>query len=468
MTLETTDWKNLKVLVVGMARSGLAATRLSLSLGAHVIAADSRKKNELGETATLLSSWGVELVLGPHDQELLRKVDLVVVSPGVPLSSAFIQAAIRAKIPVWAEVELASRFLNGKIIGVTGTNGKSTITSLIGCLCEKAGYKTFTGGNLGTPLSEAALYREQPQILVCELSSYQLEGIVTFRPQVACVSNLTPDHIDRYPNFQAYGAAKKRIFMNQTENDFGVVNAGDYKTIEMVGGEQCQVVDFGFGTARSILNSSLASGARYDGQSIWVKCFGSAEEYQVRNRALRGKHNIENAMAAILCARLAGVEAQYIQAGMDAFPGLAHRLEYVGNINSVEYINDSKATNVDSAIVALQSFNKAVWLILGGRGKKVPYTPLVELSRRNVRAVLTIGEDAQVVESAFQSVVEVISCGDLGRAIEIVFQRASPGEVVLFSPACASFDQYRNYEERGNHFKMLVKSLPGFSRQENF
>ena len=446
------DLKNKRVLVVGLARSGVAAVGLACAKGAVVTAADRRSGEELGPAAVRLAGLGARLALGAHDERLFLDTDLVVVSPGVPLALPEIQAARRAGVPVVGEVELASWYLNGTLVGVTGTNGKSTVTSLIGCLCESSGARTFAGGNLGRPLSEAVLEGGGFDYLVCELSSFQLEGIDRFRPRVACLTNLTPDHIDRYPSHEAYGLAKKRIFSNQTEADFGVVNARDPATLALVDGERCARLSFGFGPP-------APRAARWDGEQIVVRIEADEERYPVRNRALRGDHNLENAMAAILAARLAGVAPAHVQAGLDRYPGLAHRLESAGVVGGVEYVNDSKATNVDSTIVALRAFASRVWLVAGGRGKGAPYAPMVEAARGRLAAVLAIGEDAPMLVAAFAGEAEVVACSDVAGALEVATARARPGDVVLLSPACASYDQFRNFEERGDHFKALVRRL---------
>jgi UDP-N-acetylmuramoylalanine--D-glutamate ligase len=288
------------------------------------------------------------------------------------------------------------------------------------------------------------------------LSSFQLEGIDSFRPHIAVLLNLTEDHLDRYATFQEYIDAKLRVFMNQTADDFGVVNARDPATLAMIKGEKCKSYTFGFGKPGP-------RSARWDGKAMHVDAGAGAESYQVKNRALRGDHNVENAMVAVLAARLGGVPAGKIQAGLDAYPGLAHRIEYAGTVRGVEYVNDSKGTNVDSTVVALKAFPKGVWLIAGGRGKGSPYEPMAEVSKGRVRGVLTVGEDAPKVKAAYVSVAEVIDCGDLAKAVRVAHQRASPGEVVLLSPACASYDQFKSFEERGERFKALVKALPGFT-----
>ena len=448
------DLTRKRALVVGLARSGVAAARLLLSRGAWVQVADRRSEDELGPEARALAEKGVRFELGPHREDVFSACDLMVVSPGVPLLLPQIQAAKAKGVQVIAEVELASWFLQGTLLSVTGTNGKSTVTALTACLCETAGFRTFAGGNLGRPLCEAVLDGRAWEFVVVELSSYQLEGIDTLHPKVACVTNLTPDHIDRYPSHEAYGAAKKRIFMNQTAADFGVVNARDPATLKMVQGERCTAYTFGFGP-------HAARAARWDGSAIVASIDGREERYLLRNRALRGDHNIENAMVALLEARLGGVPEGRIQAGLDAYPGLAHRIESAGTVGGVEYVNDSKATNVDSTLVALKTFPRDLWLIAGGRGKGTPYAPMVELSRGRVKGVLAIGEDAEIIAKAYEGVVEVFQCQDLEGAIRVAGARAKAGDVVLLSPACASFDQFKNFEERGERFKALVRQLAG-------
>ena len=450
----TFDLKNKRVLVVGLARSGVGAACLAVRHGATVVAADQRAEKDLGEAARTLQALGVKLVCGPHDPKVFNDCELMVVSPGVPLALPEIERARQAGVKVIGEVELASRFLTAPLIGITGTNGKSTTTALAGCLCEKAGHRTFAGGNLGRPLSDAAMAMPAAnwEYIVCELSSFQLEGIDTLRPRVACVTNLTPDHIDRYRSHQAYGAAKKRIFMNQTAQDLGVVNARDSATVAMLQGERCRAYSFGFG-------KPAPRAARWDGKAIHLDVGQGPESYLLRNKALRGDHNADNAMLAVLAVRLAGVAADKIQQGLDAFPGLAHRIESAGVVNGVEYINDSKGTNVDSTIVALKAF-KNIWLIAGGRGKGAPYEPMVQAGVGRVKCVLTIGEDAPKVHAAYQGRALVIDCGDLARAVKTAQEYASPGDVVLLSPACASYDQFKNFEERGERFKSLVQALP--------
>lgn len=453
------DLKDKRILVVGLGKSGFGAARLALREGARVTAFDERAADTLdGGMLAALSERGAEIACGgradERRSEMFRSPDLVVVSPGFPLARPEIVAARAAGVRVVGEIEFASWFLNrdALVIGISGTNGKSTVTALTGALCGASGRATFAGGNLGDPLSEAILCGRHLDFAVLELSSFQLEGIDTLHPRVACLTNLTPDHIDRYVDHAAYGAAKKRIFRNQNESDFGVVNARDEGVLALIEGARCQKLTFGFGAPAD-------RAARFEAGEIVLRLTSGEERYRLANANLRGPHNAENAMAAILCARLSGVDRDAVQRGLDTYPGLSHRLESLGHIDGVEFINDSKATNVDSTLVALKSFERGVFLIAGGRGKGLPYQPLVEEALGRVECVLTIGEDAPLIEAAFRQRVPVIGCGDLETAARTALARASAGDVILLSPACASYDQFANFEARGDAFRTLFQAL---------
>ncbi len=454
------DLRGQHVLVVGLARSGLAAARLAAARGARVKATDRRVATELAPLGELEAA-GVELALGGHDPADFTGADLVVVSPGVPMALPEIQEARRQGVPVLAEVELAWRLLPDGVpaVGITGTNGKSTTTALAGALLQRH-RPTFTGGNLGTPLSDLVLSGRRVEAVVLELSSFQLEGIERFRPAVAACLNVTPDHLDRYRDLEDYAAAKARLFRNQEPGDFAVANARDDRTLAMASGSRGQAWTFGFGPAapRAARDPSGGEGPC----QVVVTAPGGEERYQVRSRALRGRHNRENAMAAVLCARLLGTPPGEIQAGLDAFPGLPHRLELVREHRGVEWVNDSKATNVDSTAVGLSAFpagRPSVLLIMGGRGTGAPYAPLRSLFPGRVKALFTIGEDGPAVERELGDLVPTERCGTLPAAVVKAAAAAAAGDVVLLSPACASFDQFRSYEERGETFRILAEEL---------
>jgi UDP-N-acetylmuramoylalanine--D-glutamate ligase len=446
-----------RVLVVGLARSGVAAARVALARGARVTVTDRRAATELAPVVQELGST-VSFALGGHDPADFTGADLVVVSPGVPLALPEIQAARRQGVPVWAEVELAWRLLPPvPLVAITGTNGKSTTTALAGALLGKD-RRVFVGGNLGTPLCELVLSAREVDALVVELSSFQLEGIERLRPRVGAFLNLTPDHLDRYRDLSDYGLAKARLFMNQEAGDAAVANARDARAVALAGASRGVLLTFGFG------DPAPRAARAAEGDGFWLAAGPEApERYLVRSRALRGRHNLENAMAAALCARALGVPGALVQAGLDAFPGLPHRLELVRERGGVEWVNDSKATNVDSTQVGLAAFpakGPHVVLVLGGRGKRAPYAPLAPLFRDRVKAVLTIGEDAPTIERELGALAPTERSGTLQGAVRRAAALAGPGDVVLLSPACASYDQFKNYEQRGEAFRQLVQELP--------
>ncbi|MDY7228669.1 UDP-N-acetylmuramoyl-L-alanine--D-glutamate ligase [Hyalangium rubrum] len=447
-----------KVGVFGLAKSGVAAIRLLLAHGAQVTAIDARDEAALGEVARELASKGVTLALGPTPPGLLEAQSLLVVSPGVPLTLPELKAARAAGIPMWGEIELAWRLLSHvPLIGITGTNGKSTTTALTAELFAKGGGRTFVGGNLGRPLAEGALTPKDWDTLVVELSSFQLEGIDQMRPKGAAILNLTPDHLDRYESHEAYGAAKARIFLNQREGDFAVVNADDPHVMRLA--LQAKVPVYGF----SLMGLPEPGGPKLAGLAVarpgGFRLDFLGEAFALTNRALRGSHNVQNAMAAAMLARLGGVPREAVQAGLDSYPGLPHRLESVRMLDGVEWVNDSKATNVDSVLVALRTFAGNLLLIAGGKGKGAPYEPMVEESRGKVKTVLTIGQDAPTLATAYEGEVTVEACGTLEAAVRRAHELAKPGDTVLLSPACASYDQFKNFEDRGDTFKRLVQAL---------
>jgi len=447
------DLTGRKVLVVGLARSGAAAARLCAREGARVTVTDRRSAADLASEVRGLASSNVSFSLGGHDGRDFTSCDLVVVSPGVPLALPEIGAARRAGIPVLGEVELASRFLGEvPMVAITGTNGKSTTTALAGSLFL-GDRRTFVGGNLGTPLSDLPLSGAPVDVVVLELSSFQLEAIERFRPRVGAILNVTPDHLDRYAGMAEYGAAKARLFENQQTGDVAVANERDPRALAAARSTRGDVVTFGFGPR-------AAMAARDDGEVLrWTGPSGDPERYLIRCRALRGRHNRENAMAAVACARIMGVPGPVVQRGLDEFPGLPHRLELVAERSGVEWVNDSKSTNVDSTAVGLAAFpagRPSVVLLLGGRGKKAPYSPLRPLFPGRVKALLTLGEDAPAIERELGDLGPTESCGDLATAVSRAALLAAPGDVVLLSPACASYDQFQSYEERGEAFRRLA------------
>jgi len=449
-----------KALVVGLARSGVAAGRLLCREGAIVTATDVRPASALADAVARLLPLGVRFELGGHEEAAFLAADLIVVSPGVPLAGPELGAARRAGVPILGEAELASRFVPEPLVAITGTNGKSTTTALIGHLLSAAGKRVFVGGNLGTPFCERVLDGGELDVSVVELSSFQLEAVETLRPQVAVLTNLTPDHLDRYPDADAYYEAKRAIFRAQEAGDFAVVNAGDPKTLALHAGARSS--PFSFGAAYYGVAPAFA-GARDDGAALHVAGLpGMAdgqESYEDLGKALRGRHNRENAMAAILAARLCGVPADAIRAALPTFGGLPHRLELVRVRGGVEWLNDSKATNVDSAYVALAALPGPVVWIAGGLGKGAPYAPLRPLLEGRVKSILTIGSDAGAIAAQLGDLTPIVPCGTLDEAVRVAEREASAGDAVLLSPACASFDQFTSYVHRGEAFRSLVEAL---------
>ncbi len=448
------------VVVLGAGKSGLSAARLLVRAGARVSVYDEQPRESLGPAAAALSAQGATLVAG----QPLAKVDvgtpaLVVVSPGVPLALPSLQQAKDRGVPVWGEVELAGRVLapGVPVVGITGTNGKSTTTALAGALLGAGGLRPFVGGNLGTPLSDAA-EGPRPGAYVVELSSYQLEGLQTLRVNAAAVLNLTPDHLDRYASLPAYAEAKARIFQSQGPEDLAVLNLDDPWTPRFVPHLRAPATGFTLDERTTLPGGFTGAAVASPGG---FRVTGQEASYRVDNRALRGAHNLQNAMAATLLALHVGIPPADVQQGLDDFPGLPHRLESIRTLDGVEWVNDSKATNVDAAVVALRAFppGSRLWLLAGGKGKGAPYAPLREAAGGKVAAVLTLGQDGPLIQKEFATHYTVHACGTLERAVARARELARPGDVVLLSPACASFDQFRNFEDRGDTFRRLVQAL---------
>lgn len=443
--------------VIGLGKSGIGAAKLLLRRGAKVVALD-----ENPAAKAPFEDPQFELKAGPFPPEFWKGASAVVVSPGVPLSKPELVAARNAGATIYGEIELAYRTMPqgaGPLLGVTGTNGKSTTTALLGELVKQHVPRTFVGGNLGTAFTLAYEDpREKPyEQHVIELSSFQLEGMVNARFKGAAILNLTPDHIDRYASHEEYGLAKARIFSTQQKGDFAVVNADDEHVMRLAKLAKVPVYAFTLDGQRT--NPGLA-GLAVGSKDKFIFTFGAPTAFTVNNRALRGAHNLQNAMAAAMMARLAGIPDDAIQRGLDSFPGLPHRLEFVRERYGVEWINDSKATNVDSSLVAMKALSGNLLVIAGGKGKGAPYDPLVEAARGKVKALFTIGKDAPAIAAAFKGVCPIHDCGTLENAVSQAAEISTRGDTVLLSPACASYDQFNNFEHRGDVFKTLVRSLP--------
>jgi UDP-N-acetylmuramoylalanine--D-glutamate ligase len=444
------ELRGKRALVVGLARTGVATALFCVARGATVTATDSRTEDEIGKEIAKLREAGVTLELGGHQEKTFLAQDLVVPSPGVPADAPLLKAARGKGITIWSEIELAYRFLKGRLIGITGSNGKTTTTALMDHILKNAGFSTILAGNIGTPLISRVDASRDHTVTVVELSSFQLELIETFRPNIGIFLNLTPDHLDRHLTMKAYGAAKARIFENQTEEDAAVLNADDPATNPYAPTRPRQ---YWFSRKRRV-----AQGACVRGEEIVFRGDGVEEVVLKRGDIpLAGAHNLENVLAAVAAARIAGAEKGAIAEGVRSFAGVEHRLEFVAEIAGVRYYNDSKATNVDATLKALDAFPGRVLVILGGKDKGSDYTVLQKPLREKAILALLVGAAAEKIEKQIAGSVAIEHAGTIERAVEIASHAARPGDVVVLAPACASFDQFENYEHRGRVFKEMVR-----------
>jgi UDP-N-acetylmuramoylalanine--D-glutamate ligase len=450
------DLEGKRVLVVGLGRTGLVVSLFAAGYGATVTATDMRTESDLAEATSKLRAAGVKLELGSHVPSTFSEQDLIVLSPGVSPKLAALELARSSGVPVWSEIELAWRFLCGKLVAVTGSNGKTTTTSLISHILTTGGIKTLTGGNIGVPLLALVESTTDSTMTVAEISSFQLETIEAFRPEIGVLLNLTPDHLDRHTSFQQYAAAKMRLFENQLDRDAAVLNADDPEvTKRMPPGPQI----FWFSRRKRV-----AQGAFLQGNQIMIRHEGSELTVGRRDEiSLRGEHNLENVLAACAAAHLAGAAPADIAVGVKTFRSVEHRLELVAKVGGVEFYNDSKATNVDAALKAIEAFPGRLIVILGGKDKGSPYIPLREPLRRRARQVILIGAAAEKIASDLGDGLSTFQAGTLDRAVQAATEQAQPGDVVLLAPACSSFDQFENYEHRGRAFKHLVEKFAGAS-----
>jgi UDP-N-acetylmuramoylalanine--D-glutamate ligase len=429
-----------RVVVAGMARSGMAAAELLIDEGAVVIAVDQNPV-----TNKHLAELG--LVVQPQTESVFAGADLIVLSPGVPADLTEIEAARRSGVHVVGDLELASWFLQGPIAGITGSNGKTTTTALTGHIFKSSGIPVQVGGNIGTPPASLVKTSRADQWNVLELSSFQLETIQSFRAGIGAALNVTPDHLDRHYTLERYSAAKARLFENQRPGDFAVLNADDPGTRAYSASGAAKV--FWFSST-----GKYPPGAWIQGNLIMLEGEPLMATPEV---PLRGRHNLENTMAAALIARLAGVSNEKIRAAAMSFPGVEHRLEFVRELGGVAWYNDSKATNVDATLKAIAAFPGKLWVILGGKDKNTDYSPLREPLREKAHAALLIGAAAGKIENQLRGSTPLIACGTLAAAVTEARARANQGDTVLLAPACASFDQFENFEHRGREFKRLVK-----------
>ena len=445
-----------KVLIIGAARSGVAAARFLVERGAVVALNDQKPIEKWSADALALKEAGVGLLPGETPSWLLDQIELVVVSPGVPATIVPIRYAERAGAEVIGEVELAARFLKGRIVAITGSNGKTTTTSLIGELLRDAGFTVQVGGNIGRPLISMVESSQDDGWTVAELSSFQLETIKTFRPSIAVVLNVTPNHMDRYETFNDYAAAKHRIFMNQTEDDVAVLNADDETVSSWASGLLAKVMHF---SVRQELERGFFL---RDDELVFRWDEGEQDLLHVNEMKLRGLHNVENVAAALTVGIAASAQIESMRDTVKHFNPVEHRLEFVDEVAGVRFYNDSKATSVDATLKALEAFasdSGRVVLILGGKGKKAPYAPLAPLVRDKVRKLVLIGEDAETIANELGEHAQFERASDMKDAVTASFGAAEKGDVVLLAPACASFDMFESFEHRGRVFKEDVADL---------
>jgi UDP-N-acetylmuramoylalanine--D-glutamate ligase len=451
------ELKDKRVLVVGLGKSGVASALFLKAHGARVTVSDIKSGDELRNEIPGLLDHGIMVETGGHGERTFHGQDLIVVSPGVPVDAPLLVHARSLGEPVIGEIELAAQFLPGPIVAITGSNGKTTTTTLTGEVLAAGGLPTLVGGNIGTPAISLAERATRETVIVLEVSSFQLETIETFRPKIAVVLNVTPDHLDRHKTLEAYVDAKARIFENQRSDDFAVLNADDPTCVAMAARTRAQM--FWFSRQKEVKRGAWVR----EGNILFRDGAGLQEKAQreimlVSEIPLKGAHNLENVLAAVCLGALMGCARGKIRQAVRDFKAVEHRLEFVATIRGVDYYNDSKATNVDATIKALESFPANIHLILGGKDKGSDYSVLNDLLRQRVKRVYTIGAAARKIESQIKG-VEVVHAQTLENAVRKANAVAEPGDVVLLAPACASFDQFKNYEQRGQAFKEIVRGL---------
>jgi UDP-N-acetylmuramoylalanine--D-glutamate ligase len=443
------DLKGMNVLVVGMKETGKALCNYLLRKGARIIISDVNEKVFIPEN---IREQAIFIETGKHTIETFERADLIVLSPGVPM---YIEPVLRARekgIKVIAEVELAFYELRGKIIGITGSNGKSTTATLTHKIISDSGRRAYLCGNIGTPLISYVENSKDEDFYVVELSSFQLEGIDKFRPRISSIINITPDHLDRYHNFEDYVSAKKRIFLNQEMEDFAVLNLDDPVSSRFFG--EVRATSYFFSKDKEVKRGSFLRGSR-----IYYRDVEDSEIMEREKISLIGVHNLENVLASITISILAGVEKEGIEKSVMEFKGLEHRMEYVGRIGEVVFYNDSKATNVDATLKSIQSFGHGIVIIMGGRDKEGNFSILKDEIRRRVKGIVLIGEAKDKIKKALSGICEMREAEDMKSAVRTAFDMAYPSGVVLLAPGCASFDMFENFEHRGRVFKKEVLEL---------
>lgn len=446
------DLAGKRVLVIGLGKTGLATVRFLAERGAKIVVTDEKPLRELTAALSELSIIGNSFEVKEYSPASLAKIDMVVPSPGVPPSSALIREALRRGVPVLSEIEVAFRFLKRPAIAITGTNGKTTTTTLVGELLKGGGKNVFVGGNIGSPLIGAVDGAQPFDYAVLEISSFQLQWIDYFRPAVSVLLNTTVDHLDYHGTFDEYRAAKERIFENQRAGDLAILNADDPHSLPLLGSLEADIQCFSSA-------SRLRSGIFLDDRDIRLATGHYDEKYPLEMIKIPGIHNIENVMAAVLMARACGCSREKIIEVTESFRGVSHRIEFIADKGGVLFYDDSKGTNVGAVIRALESFPGNVILMLGGRDKGGDFENLIEMIRRKVKILVLFGEARQKINSVLGGIVETAVSATLKEAVAAAYSQACPGDIVVLSPGCTSFDEFTSYAERGRLFQEWVKAL---------
>jgi UDP-N-acetylmuramoylalanine--D-glutamate ligase len=444
--------RSRKVGIVGMARSGLAAALLADKFGGKPFVSDAGSADNLSDAIARLTQNNILFEIGDHTDALLAS-DYLVISPGVPLTIPILKKAAAKGIPIFSEVEFASWFCKAPIIAITGSNGKTTTTTLVGAMFTAAGFDTVVCGNIGLPFTEVVSKVTESSVVVLEISSYQLESISEFRPHVAAILNITPDHLDRHGSIEAYARAKYRIAENQNSSDFLLLNLDD--AITNPNDITTNASKLFFSTTKATSSGAYVK----DGRLFYYRGGVAAPVVRKEEIIIRGPHNLQNSAAAVAIAGLFNIDADPLARVLRTFPGVEHRLEDAGKIAGVQFVNDSKATNVDSVCWALRSIETPLYLILGGRDKGATYRPLISLGQGKVKGIIAIGEAREKIFAELGKSYPTQFASSLEEAVRMAFDQAHAGETVLLSPGCASFDMFDNYEHRGRVFKDTVNGL---------
>ncbi|MGD9105481.1 MAG: UDP-N-acetylmuramoyl-L-alanine--D-glutamate ligase [Desulfobacterales bacterium] len=466
------DLNHKNILIVGLGMSGIAAARFAKKKGASVTVTDMAGEKELGVYAAMAHKLDVIMELGKHDIKTFERADLIVISPGVPHTIPPIQKAIAKGVPIVGEFELAARYIREPVIAVSGTNGKTTTTTLLGTMLENSGFKVFVGGNIGNPLIDYADKKGTADVVVAEVSSFQLDTMDTFRPRVGVLLNITDDHLDRYPDVKSYARSKGRLFENQQQSDCAVLNGSDPIISSITKDLHARKLFFCHQENSQVKDRATALISRGD-PSAQANITIRMKEHQKISLHLSatnfpGRHNLENAAAASLAAVAVGGTPEGVQSALNDFKGLPHRIEYIATIDDVRFFDDSKATNVDAVIRALETFGEPIVLIMGGRDKGADFSKLLEPIRQHIKKLILMGEAKHKIKSVLEDACResAKTASTMEDAVISAYHAASPGDIVLLSPACSSFDMYSSYAERGEDFRRVIGNLKEIKRKK--